>query len=127
MHDAPSSKELLEAVKAFIDATAMPNLSGHAAFHARVASNALAIVLREMDLRPDSEADEHNRLQALLGSDAGREALGLLNRDLCDKIRSGEFTLNTPGLLEHLKRTTIDQLLIDQPKYSGLNQAQDAP
>ena len=42
MHDAPSQKEMLTAVKAFIDDTAMPALKGHAAFHARVASNVLA-------------------------------------------------------------------------------------
>ena len=56
MHDAPSAKELIEAVKSFIDKTAMVQLTGHAAFHARVASNALATVLRELEQRPEAEA-----------------------------------------------------------------------
>ena len=65
MHDAPSQKEMLTAVKAFIDDTAMPALKGHAAFHARVASNVLATVLRELEIRPAAESDEQQRLVAL--------------------------------------------------------------
>jgi hypothetical protein len=121
MHDAPSAKELIEAVKAFIDKTAAPQLTGHAAFHARVASNALATVLRELDIRPAAEADEKARLEALLGT-AGASALDL-NRELCNAIRSGQMNLSTEGLLAHLKSTTIAQLSVDQPGYSGLKTA----
>lgn len=121
MHDAPSTKELVEAVKSFIDKTAMTQLTGHAAFHARVASNALATVLREMEARPRAEAEETARLQGLLGSeDAGAAEL---NRQLCTEIREGRVDLSTPGLLTHLKMTTIDQLSVDQPGYSGLRTA----
>ena len=125
MHDAPSSRELIEAVKSFIDGTVMANLTGHAAFHARVASNALAIVLREIDMRPSAEHAECERLQGLL-DDVDTRDVHELNRRLCEKIKSGGMSLNTPGLLEHLKTTTIEQLLIDQPKYSGLKIAKDA-
>ena len=55
MHDQPSVAELVQAVKNFIDETAGPNLSGHAAFHARVASNALSTVLRDLEQRPSAE------------------------------------------------------------------------
>lgn len=121
MHDAPSAKELIEAVKAFIDKTAAPQLTGHAAFHARVASNALATVLRELEIRPQAEADEKARLESLLGKTA--DTVTALNRDLCDAIRSGEVNLSTSGLLAHLKSTTIAQLSVDQPGYSGLKTA----
>lgn len=121
MHDAPSAKELIEAVKSFLDKTAMVQLQGHAAFHARVASNALATVLREMEQRPAAEARERDRLQALLKS---HEAdVGKLNRQLCEEIQVGRVDLGTPGLLTHLKSTTIDQLSVDQPGYSGLRTA----
>ncbi|WP_213271736.1 DUF6285 domain-containing protein [Hyphomonas sp.] len=121
MHDAPSAKELIEAVKSFLDKTAMVQLQGHAAFHARVASNALATVLREMELRPAAEARERDRLQALLKS---HEAdVGKLNCQLCEEIQVGRVDLGTPGLLTHLKSTTIDQLSVDQPGYSGLRTA----
>ncbi len=122
MHDAPSQKEMIEAVKAFIDGTAMPALSGHAAFHARVASNVLATVLREMDLRPAAESAERKRLAELLGMDGDADTEAL-NQALCERLRSGEMDLSTPGLLDHLKTTTIAQLSVDQPGYSGLRGA----
>ena len=121
MHDAPSAKELIEAVKAFIDKTAAPQLTGHAAFHARVASNALATVLRELEIRPTAEAEEKARLEALLGT-AGDSA-NALNAQLCEAIRTGQMDLSTAGLLPHLKSTTIAQLSVDQPGYSGLRSA----
>lgn len=121
MHDGPSARELLEAVKAFIDDTAAPHLTGHAAFHARVASNVLATVLRELDIRPIAEAEEKERLEALLGR-TGHSA-DALNTQLCEAIRTGEMDLFTAGLLSHLKSTTIAQLSIDQPGYSGLRSA----
>jgi len=121
MHDAPSARELIEAVKAFIDKTAAPQLTGHAAFHARVASNALATVLRELEIRPGAEADEKSRLEVLLGTTG--ESANALNAKLCDAIRSGKMDLSTEGLLSHLKSTTIAQLSVDQPGYSGLRSA----
>ncbi len=117
MHDQPSALELIAAVKAFIRDTARPQLSGHAAFHARVAENALAIVERELSARPAREAKEAERLATLLG-EAGDT--GDLNRTLAESIRLGKLTLDTPGLLEHLKATAIAQVEIDQPHYSGL-------
>ena len=122
MHDAPSTAELVEAVKRFIDEAAAPQLTGHAAFHARVASNVLATVLRELEQRPAAETEEKARLVALLDADQGA-TLETLNRDLCEHIRSGAMDLSTAGLLDHLKTTTIAQLSIDQPQYSGLARA----
>lgn len=122
MHDQPSVSELVQAVKNFIDETAGPNLSGHAAFHARVASNALATVLRDLQRRPADEAAETARLTELLNA-APDADLTTLNQTLSDRIKSGEFTLNSPGLLAHLKATAMAQVEIDQPRYSGLKTA----
>lgn len=119
MHDAPSTAELVEAVKHFIDETASPQLTGHAAFHARVASNVLATILRELEQRPGAEAEEKARLAALLDADPNTP-LETLNRDLCARIQTGRMDLSTDGLLDHLKTTTIGQLSVDQPRYSGL-------
>jgi len=119
MHDAPSTAELVEAVKRFIDDTASPQLTGHAAFHARVASNVLATILRELEQRPHAEQEEKARLLALLNAEPDTP-LDTLNRDLCERIRKGDMDLSTTGLLEHLKTTTIAQLSVDQPRYSEL-------
>lgn len=117
MHDQPSAAELVNAVRSFIRETARPQLSGHAAFHARVAENALAIVERELASRPRQEAEEAQRLAALVDIDGSPDEL---NHKLAQAIRQGELTVRTPGLLDHLKKTAIAQVEIDQPHYSGL-------
>jgi hypothetical protein len=117
MMDQPSMRELVEAVRDFLEQKAMPELKGHTAFHARVAANALSIVVRELEQGPQSAKDELARLQKLLGHDGTLEEL---NRELCKRIRDGAFTLDTPGLAEHLMITTRDKVAIDQPNYSGL-------
>lgn len=122
MHDQPSVAELVQAVKNFIDDTAGPNLTGHAAFHARVASNVLSTVLRDLEQRPQSEPAERARLLDLLGDEAD-QSTAALNELLCTRIKAGKMTPETPGLLSHLKATTIAQVEIDQPRYSGLKTA----
>jgi hypothetical protein len=117
MMDQPSMRELVDAVRNFLETRAMPELKGHTAFHARVAANALAIVVRQLDTAEALGAEERERLKALLGHDG---SLDELNRELCARIRSGEFTPATPGLSAHLEKTTRDKVEIDQPNYSGL-------
>lgn len=118
--DQPSIRELVTAVRDFLETKAMPELNGHTAFHARVAANALSIVARQLEFYGHAAEEETKRLAALLGHDG---ALEDLNRELCARIRAGEFTLETPGLAAHLEATTRDKVAIDQPNYSGLKQA----
>jgi hypothetical protein len=117
MMDQPSMRELVEAVRDFLEQKAMPELTGHTAFHARVAANALSIVARELEHGSQSAKDETARLTELLGHGGTLEEL---NRELCRRIRDGAFTLDTPGLAEHLSITTREKVAIDQPGYSGL-------
>ena len=116
MLDRPSAAQLVAAVRDFLERVAQPELSGHSAFCARVAANALAIVERELELGAQQEAAERERLRALLGSDGPLEAQ---NRALCAEIRAGRIALDTLGLLEHLRATTLAKLAVDQPGYSG--------
>ncbi|MGD0864772.1 MAG: DUF6285 domain-containing protein [Rhizomicrobium sp.] len=120
MMDQPSIHELVTAVRDFLETRAMPELKGHTAFHARVAANALSIVARQLEFYGHASDEETKRLAALLGHEG---ALDELNRELCARIRAGEFTLQTPGLAAHLEETTRDKVAIDQPNYSGLKQA----
>lgn len=117
MMDQPHIRELVEAVRSFLEEHAMPELKGHTAFHARVAANALGIVARQLELGPRADAAELARLGSLLGQDGTLEDL---NRELCRRIRSGEIGLDTPGFAEHLDATTRDKVAIDQPGHSGL-------
>ncbi len=130
MQDRPAAEDLLAAVRRFLSDTAMPNLQGHAAFSARVAGNVLDILARELALAPGFQKAEFRRLKDLL--DVAPEAqsdLLDLNRELCDKIASGEMDLSTPGLRDHLIKISMGKLAIDQPKYQGYKtvQANDWP
>lgn len=122
MMDQPSIRELVDAVREFLEKRAMPELKGHTAFHARVASNALGIVVRELELGGPSAVDERKRLAALLGHDGPLEDL---NRELCRVIREGKLDLAKPELLEHLEKSVRDKVAIDQPNYSGLKIAKE--
>lgn len=115
--DQPSILELVQAVKAFLETKAMPELNGHTAFHARVAANALGIVARELECGANSAKQETDRLVMLLGHDG---LLGDLNRELCDGIRNGRIDIASDALKQHLELTTLDKVTIDQPTYSGL-------
>jgi hypothetical protein len=121
MMDQPSIAELVEAVREFLETRAMPELRGHTAFHARVAANALGIVARQLQMGEKASAEEKARLVTLLGHDGTLEDL---NRELCKRIREGAVDLQTPGLAEHLAKTTRDKVAIDQPNYSGLRRAE---
>lgn len=121
MQDRPAASDLLAAVKRFLSDTAMPQLSGQTAFHARVAGNVLDILSRELTLAPGFRKAELARLESLLGKSGD---LHDLNHCLCDKIRAGAMDLSTPGLKEHLIKTTMGKLAIDQPRYQGYKTAQ---
>ena len=99
----------------------MPQLSGHAAFHARVAGNVLDILARELALAPGFNAAEQARLENLLGESG---SLSDLNRRLCDKIAAGELDLSDDAVKTHLIKTTMGKLAIDQPRYQGYRTAQ---
>ena len=120
MNDQPNAAQLVAAVRDFLEQVALPKLDGHAAFHARVAVNARAIVERELALGADLDAAERARLRALLGSDGTLETQ---NRELCRRLRAGQIGLDTPGLALHLRETTLAKLAVDQPGYSGYRRA----
>jgi hypothetical protein len=116
MQDPPSIDAVLAATAAFLREVAVPQLSGHASFHARVAANAVDLVRRELQLRPAAERDEHSRLTALLQASGSLEELNAL---LSRRIATGEIGLATPGLAEHLWATTLAKVAIDQPTYAS--------
>ena len=121
MQDRPSAEKLLAAARAFLNETAMPQLSGQAAFHARVAGNVLDILARELALAPGFNKAEQARLESLLGEDGD---LATLNRKLCEKIATGEMDLSNDALKNHLIGVTMGKLAIDQPRYQGYKTAQ---
>jgi len=116
MQDEPTPIELTKAVADFLRNDITPAITGHNAFKLRVAINMLDLVARQLMLVEGSDAAEAASLKQLLGIDG---ALIDLNRALAEKIAKGEVDLATPGLSEHLWRTTMAKLAVDQPNYGS--------
>jgi hypothetical protein len=121
MHNTPTPDELLEVVARYLTEVAMPLLPPAAAFHARVAANALNVVRRQVALGPAQDAAELERLRALLGPQAvpAGDDLAAANRALADAIARGRVDTASPELLAHLWQTTLDRLAVDQPGYAS--------
>jgi hypothetical protein len=118
--DMPSQMELVTSVRDFLRDDAMANLTGRSQFLARVASNSLDIVLRELTVGGRHQRAEQQRLQAYFESDA---SLMSLRRRLSQGLRAGEIGLDDIAVQQHLRQTVVNQIAIDQPKYSGLRRA----
>lgn len=110
MIEGPRKEELLEATVAWLE-TAPTSADG---FHRKVAANALGIVSRELAQWPAAEAAAVARMQAILGRDGGYETL---NAALAEALREGSVSGDDPVVFDHLRRTALDTLAIDQPRY----------
>lgn len=118
--DMPRLDELLISVRDYLRGEVMHETQGRTNFLARVAGNSLDIVLRDLASGPAHRQAEHQRLQALLHDNADLDTLRWrLTHGLCD----GSIPLDHPGLAEHLRNTVVNQVAIDQPKYSGFKTA----
>ena len=115
----PRADELLASVRDFLREDVMQTTSGRTQFLARVAGNSLDIVLRELALGEQLASNESDRLQQLLPNAAG-QSLQQLRWALVHGLRDGSITLDQPGLADHLRQTVVNQVAVDQPKYSGL-------
>ena len=124
MNDTPTPAELLAAVSRFMRNEVMPVLTGATAYQARVAANMLDIASRQLAMAQAQDAEELQRLCALLGSDV---ELAEGNRLLCEHIAAGTLTLATPGMADHLWRTTLSKLAVDQPSYDTYRRLVDTP
>ncbi|MBT3831020.1 MAG: phosphotransferase family protein [Gammaproteobacteria bacterium] len=120
--DIPRTDELLVSVRDFLRNDVMDETTGRANFLSRVAANSLDIVLRELTLGPIHQALELGRLQALFQSDEG---LDVLKRRLVTELRDKQISLDNEVLQNHLRQTVVNQVAIDQPKYSGFKNALD--
>lgn len=115
--DTPRVDELLVSVRDFLREDMRVATVGRDNFMALVASNSLDIVLREMRLSPQCLHAESERLKQLLG---GEGEVMALRWKLTKALRDGELRLDHHGLAAHLRATVINQLAIDQPRYSAL-------
>ncbi len=116
----PRVDELLVSVRDYLRADVMAATSGRTNFLARVAGNSLDIVLRELATGAEARFREQVRLEALLGRSGDLDAL---RWELVHRLRSGEMALDDVALTDHLRTTVVNQIAIDQPRYSGFKTA----
>lgn len=107
-HDAPTSIELLEAVREWIDRELIPSTDGRIRFHARVASNVLAMVEREIELGP-AHAVAHEARLARLGV--------VDDVELAAAIRNRRFDDRADELRSLLAESVADKLAVANPRY----------
>jgi len=112
----PDAPALLDAAIDYLERELLPALGGYHRFQCRVTVNVLAQVRRELLLAPSQADAERARLVALLGHPGDRDEL---SRELADRIRAGELALDDPTLLDHLRRSLIEALRINNPKWIG--------
>ena len=121
--DMPRIDELLASVTDFLRQDVMSNTQGRTNFLARVASNSLDIVQREVALGKTCIANESQRLIELF---ACEKSLVDLRWRLVNGLRDESIGLDLPGLSDHLRATVVNQIAIDQPRYAGFTTATKA-
>jgi hypothetical protein len=117
-HEMPRINELLASVTDFLRGDIMSATEGRTNFLARVASNSLDIVSRDLSLGNEARANELQRLREYFSS---KGSLDELRWSLVDGLRDGTIPLNDKELNDHLRQTVANQVAIDQPRYSGFN------
>jgi hypothetical protein len=126
MQDRPTVHELLHAVIHFLDAEAVPNLTGSRQFYGRVAANALRTVQRELEHEEEHLTEEWERLNQLLAREdrpstrAGlRQAIRRRTEALCQRIRQGEADTGSyrKQVLAHVRESVHEKLLVSNPGW----------
>lgn len=110
----PNALELLEAVQEFLLKRAVPKLSGHVAFEARVAVNLLDIARREVEEGPTLFEADVAELARLLESDASADAL---EAELLTLVGEGDISDRWDDLITYLRHRAERGLKIANPKY----------
>jgi hypothetical protein len=112
--DRPTARELIETVAEHLAVNVRPQLSGHASFEAVIATNLLAIALRELELEAELAELDREQLTSLLGQDA---SLGELERQLAFSIREGELDDRAGEVKAILRASAGRRLRISNPGY----------
>jgi hypothetical protein len=104
----PTTAELVEAVREFLEREVMAQTEGALRFHARVAANVLGQIERELALGPARDAAHAERLAALGVAD---------DAELARAIREGAFDDRLPELLAALRADVVEKLRIGNPRH----------
>ncbi len=104
----PSTAELVDALRGFLEQDVMPGTEGRLSFMARVAANVAATVEREIVLGP-LQAQGHAERLATLGFGDDDE--------LARAIRAGELDDRLDEVVEVTRRNVVERLSLWNPRY----------
>ncbi|MFN6122717.1 MAG: DUF6285 domain-containing protein [Actinomycetes bacterium] len=107
-HDMPSSRELVESVREWLERDVLTGTTGRLQFHARVAINVLAMVERELAVGAEQAAAHQARLDALGCADEAERAA---------TRRPGELDGALDRVRELVWASVRDKLSVANPKY----------
>jgi len=107
-HGVPTTAELAQAVREFLEREVMPAAHGRLRFLARVAANAVAQIERELVLGPEHARAHAQRLEALGVRD---------DHELCAAIRDGTLDDRIDEVLATVRADVIDKLRVANPRY----------
>ena len=108
LHDRPTLPELVEAVREWVDQDVRTGTEGRLSFHARVATNALRMVERELALEPALTEAHVERLTHLGCVD---------DRELAARIRSGSLDERADEVRTLVAASVHDKLLVANPGW----------
>ncbi len=109
-HDTPTTAELVEAVREFIQDELMSGLDGRLHFLCRVSANALSIVERELAIGDEQAAAHRERLASLgVGDDA----------ELAAAIRNGDLDDRMDEVVAAVRASVVAKLEVANPRYLG--------
>ena len=107
-HDVPTSEQLVESVREWLERDVIPGTTGRLQFHARVAVNVLAMVERELALGADQAAVHAQRLAQVGCAD---------DDELARRIRSGELDDRLDEVRALVWASVRDKLAVANPRY----------
>lgn len=112
------ASELLAAVQGFLRQSVLPQLQGFDAYTTRVAANSLGIVSREIAARGALDALDRAAAARWLPSPLTEHPA----RALSLALRAGSLRPEA-DLVDYLRQRTLQQMAIDNPRYSAFRQA----
>lgn len=108
-HDVPTSAQLVESVREWLERDVVPGTTGRLQFHARVAINVLAMVERELELGGAQAAAHLERLARLGVAD---------DAELATAIRDGSLDGRLVEVRELVRASVLDKLAVANPRYA---------
>ncbi|MEY3567203.1 MAG: hypothetical protein RLZ19_1217 [Actinomycetota bacterium] len=107
-HDVPTTAQLVESVREWLQNDVLTSTTGRVQFHSRVAINVLAMVERELAVGARQSIDHARRLSELgVASDA----------ELAAGIRSGAFDDRIDDVVAAVRSSVVDKLSVANPTY----------